>query len=137
MIRINEDDNTILEVTRGNTTNPFYRIAITFPLWNFETEEEENYVFQLTDKITFSVYEKKGYTKKPIFTKSYLVSSLYNEPTESVEIPLTDTDTNKFELLNKKRKYWYDIVLNDTTTILGFDEKGGKQLIVYPEVEEE
>ena len=61
----------------------------------------------------------------------------YTEPTEVVEIPITEEDTKNFPLINKAKTYWFDIVLNDTTTILGYDEDGGKKIIVFPEVTEE
>ena len=37
---------------------------------------------------------------------------------------------------NKKTIYWYDIVLNDDITILGYDDEGAKKIYLYPEGEE-
>lgn len=136
MIAIGDDNQTIM-LTRGDATNTDYnRLAIKFPIYNFDTEETEDYEFQLTDKITITIYEKKGYTKKEILNKEYTIADLgYEEPTTTPEIVLTSTDTNVFELSNKPKTYWYDIVLNDTTTMLGYDENGAKKFIVYPSVE--
>jgi hypothetical protein len=138
MIRIGEDQETIY-ITRGDQpTKEFNRLAFYYPIYNFATEKEENYVFQLDDKITFAVVNKKGYTKEEIFKKDYTLRDLgYVEPTETVEIPITSEDTKEFPLLNKKATYWFDIILNDTTTILGYDDEGAKKIIVFPEVEEE
>lgn len=138
MIAIDEDETTIY-LTKGDSTGTDYNVlALRFPIWNPDTQEEENYEFQLTDKLRFTVFEKKGYTKKEILSKEYTIASLgYVAPTEYPEIPLTSTDTKKFEQLNKKKTYWYDIVLNDTTTILGLDDEGAKKIIVFPEAEEE
>lgn len=138
MIRIDEDQETI-HITRGDTpqTN-FNRIALCYPIYNFATEQEENYKFQPNDNISFVVFNKKGYTKDEIFRLDYKVSDLgYTEEVETIEIPLTEELMKKFPLSNKKQTYWYDISLNDTTTMLGFDEDGGKKMIVYPEAEEE
>ena len=134
MIAIDEDEKT-LHITRGNATQSTYnRLAVKFPIYDFETEETEDYEFQLTDKLTLTVYEKKGYTKNEILTKAYTISELgYDEPTTMPELVLTTEDTNVFELLNKPKTYWYDIVLNDDTTIIGYDEDGGTKFIVYPE----
>ena len=94
----------------------------------------EIYNSMLTDKITFTVYDKKGYTKEEKFRKEYTISDLgYTEPTTTPEIILTAEDTRVFDVINKRKVYWYDIVLNDETTLLGFDNTGGKQFIVYPE----
>lgn len=138
MIRIGEDLETIY-ITRGDQpTKEFNRLAFLFPIYNFGTGKEEIYKFKLDDKITFAVINKKGYTREEIFKKEYTIRELgYTEPTEVVEIPITEEDTKKFPLINKAKTYWFDIVLNDTTTILGYDEDGGKKIIVFPEVTEE
>jgi len=60
----------------------------------------------------------------------------YTEPTQYPEIILTEEDTKAFDLLSKKKTYWYDLVLNDTTTMLGYDEEGASKLVVYPEADE-
>lgn len=136
MIAIGEDRQTIY-LTRGDVPGKFNRIAFYFPIYNFATKKEEKYKFQLTDKIAFVVKEKKGYTKDEVLRIEKTLAEMgYTEPTEYPEIVLTEEDTKAFELLDKKRTYWYDIVLNNTTTILGYDTDGAKKLIVYPEAEE-
>jgi len=133
MIAIGEDKRTIY-LTRGDKTSEFFRLAFYFPIYNFATGKEENYTFQLTDKISFIVKEKKGYTKPDVLRIEKTLAEMgYTEPTQYPEIQLTEEDTKAFDLSNKKKTYWYDIVLNDTTTILGYDENGAKELIVYPE----
>lgn len=136
MISIGEDRQTIY-LTRGDKTSEFFRLAFYFPIYNFTTKQEEKYMFKLTDKISFVVKEKKGYTKEEVLRVEKTIAEMgYTEPTQYPEIILTEEDTKAFELSNKKKTYWYDIVLNDTTTILGYDLDGGKKIIVFPEVEE-
>lgn len=131
-------EGTTIHITRGDKTNEkFNRLAFNFPILNISTGKEENYLFQLDDKISFVVINKKGYTKEEILRKEYTIRELgYTAPIEVVEIPLTEEDTKNFPLANKPKTYWYDIVLNDTTTILGYDDEGAKLLVAYPEVEE-
>ena len=126
------EDNTIIHLTRGDiTTGELNRLAFYLPVSDGETET--NYEFKPTDKISFVVFPKKGYTKNEIFRLDYTVEELgYTEPTTVVEIPLTEELTSKFPLLNKKATYWYDIALNDTLTVLGMDDEGAKKIIVYP-----
>ena len=133
MIKI-EGTNEI-HLTRGDApTTELNRLAVCLPILNVETGEEELYKFKLTDKLTFKVFEKKGYLKEEVFRIDWTLEDLnYPEEQESVEIPLTEELTRLFEETSKKKTYWYDICLNDTTTILGFDEDGAKKLIVYPE----
>lgn len=137
MISIGEDNQT-LYLTRGDIThNNFNKICFNFPIYNFATGQEEYYEFQLTDKIAFVVKEKKGYTKTEVLRVERTIAEMgYTEPTTTPEIILTEEDTKVFELKDKPTTYWYDIVLNDTTTILGYDEEGAKKLIVYPEAGE-
>jgi hypothetical protein len=137
MIAIGEDKQTIY-LTRGDITDKHRRIAFYYPIWNFETGKEEKYEFQLTDKIAFVVKQKKGYTKSEILRVEKTLAEMgYTEPTQYPEIQLTEEDTKAFDLIDKKATYWYDIVLNDTTTILGYDNDGAKKLIVFPEADEE
>ena len=136
MIAIGEDKRTIY-LTRGDTTREFFRLSFYFPIWNFKTGQEEKYTFQLTDKIAFVVKEKKGYTKQEVLRVEKTLEEMgYVEPTQYPEIILTKEDTKVFDLLNKKKTYWYDIILNDTTTMLGYDEEGASKIIVYPEADE-
>ena len=134
-----DDDQTTIHLTKGDATgSEINRLALQYPIWDFENEEETLYEFQLSDKLTFTIFEKKGYTKVELLKKSYTIASLgYVLPTTTPELVLTDDDTKVFEQLNKRQTYWYDIVLNDTTTILGMDEDGAKKIIVYPEAEED
>ena len=128
------DDRKTIHLTRGDVTSKFYRLAFNFPIYNFETKQEENYQFQPEDKISFIVKPKKGYTKKEVLRIEKTIREMgYVLPTEFPEIILTEEDTKVFELVDKPTTYWYDIVLNDTTTILGYDQDGAKKLIVYPE----
>lgn len=132
------DDRTTIYITRGDTTTgEFNRLAFILPIYNAETQEEELYEFKSTDKITFVAFSKKGYTKTEILRKEYILKDIgYTENTTTPEIPLEGIDTKKFPLTNKAATYWYDIVLNDDLTILGFDGDGSKKIIVYPEIGE-
>lgn len=62
MIEIGDDQETIY-ITRGDIPT-FSKLAFYFPILNAETGLEENYKFQLDDKITFCVKEKKRIWKK-------------------------------------------------------------------------
>ena len=137
MIAIGEDRQTKY-LTRGDVSGQFNRIAFYYPIYNFATKKEEKYKFQLTDKIAFVVKEKKGYTKTEVLRIEKTLAEMGEvEPTYYPEIQITEEDAKAFDLLDKKKTYWYDIVLNDTTTILGYDTDGAKKLIIFPEAEEE
>jgi hypothetical protein len=133
MLAIEEDLRTLV-LTRGDKTSEYNRIAFYYPIYNHSTEKEENYVFKPSDKITLIINTKKGYTKTKVLEKTYLLSEIgFVEETEYPEIVLTPEDTNLFDLADKPVTYYYEVVLNDYTTILGHDnEEGAARLIVLP-----
>lgn len=103
-----------IHLTRGDTTI----IDLTV----------DNYTFKVGDKIEFRVYNKKMLEKRAVLSKSIVVQ----EETSSVAIELTTEDTKIGEIRNKSIEYWYEIELNDKQTIIGYDNKGPKTLILYP-----
>lgn len=139
MIKIDEEDRTTIMLTRGDSTDGYNnKIAFCSPYYDSSTETIEYQYIQPTDKISFVVYDKKGYTKEEVLRKSYTLKQIgYETQTKYPELVLTSEDTKKFPLKNKATTYWYDIILNDNKTIVGYDEEGAKKIIVYPEAEEE
>lgn len=96
------------------------------------TLEDITYVFvQFSegDKITLNVYEKNGYGKEPLMSKTIVAGA---DDVESVYIYLTEEDTTFGKPVNKDTIYWYDITLNNETTLVCYDEEGPKEFIVYP-----
>ena len=92
-----------------------------------------DYDFQKGDKVSFIIVPKGGYTKGPVFRKDVEI----NDTTKIVNFDLKAEDTKIGDMINKKVKYWYNVVLNDDQTILGSDENGEKEFILYPETGEE
>lgn len=89
----------------------------------------DDYTFQVDDKVEFRVYNKKKLNEPPVLTKEITVE----EETDSINISLTPEETKIGEPLNKATTYWYEIELNDEQTVVGYDEDGAKELILYPE----
>lgn len=85
------------------------------------------YEFQVGDVIRLRIYEKKKYNE-PIVE----VTKTVETAATSVELNLTKENTTIGEDINKPITYWYEISLNETTTIIGYDEDGAKELVVYP-----
>ena len=107
--------NNKIELTRGDKAIITLRVS--------------NYTFKVGDTISFRVYNKGALEKEPLITEIVNV----NEESESVSIVLSNITTKIGEMGNKPVTYWYEISLNNETTVLGFDDKGGKELILYPE----
>lgn len=89
----------------------------------------EDYTFKVGDTIEFRVYNKRGLDKQAILTKEITVEA----ETEKIDISLSSDETKFGEIVNKPVTYWYEIELNDNQTIIGYDEDGAKELILYPE----
>lgn len=123
MIKINNKTKTI-SINRGDDNVGF---NFSIPI-----DEETNYTFQVGDVIKFGVYNAKELDKPAVLLKSIT----NDEEKETITITLTKEETSIGELDNKAITYWYEIQLNDDT-IIGFDEKGAKEFIVYPEGSDE
>lgn len=106
---------TTIEVTRGDS------MAINFSI--------DGYTFTPGDKVEFRVYNAKGLNEEPLLSKVVYI----NEETVIVRIEISPLETKIGEMINKAITYWYEIELNDASTILGYDEDGAKELILYPE----
>ena len=129
MYGIDLEEDTI-HLTRGDKLE----FSFYYPILNIDDDTISNYVFQKGDKVTFVVKQKKGYAdiEKEVFRKTFIIS----EETPYPLITLSGEETKWGEVKNKKTVYWYDIVLNDEITILGFDENGAKKIYLYPESRE-
>ena len=124
MIRIDPEDDFTIHLTRGD------RCSLKVKAINADTQEQ--YYFPAGSKVTFAIVPKLGYTEGAVLKKTVDVL----EDTEEVEILLTENDTKIGDMIDKKVKYWYNVVVNDDITIIGSDEDGEKTIIIYPEVGE-
>lgn len=115
---IKMDEEKTIHLTRGDATGELNVLPISI----------DNYTFNANDKLTLIVMDKKGYRQEPYIKKDYIVA----QAGATFNLTLTHNDTKVFPLTNKKKTYWYDLVLNDNTTIYGFDENNAKKFIVYP-----
>ena len=95
---------------------------------SLENLTEQYYQFQVGDIVKFNIYERKGYDKEPLLSKSIEVL----ETAYELEIPLNEEDTTFGEIPNKAITYWYDITLNEDLTLVCFNEEGAKEFIMYP-----
>lgn len=138
MITVDKNGTTI-RITRGDATGGYNnKLAFKCPYIDMKTKEKKEMTIKLNDVISFVVYEKKGYTKKEILRKDYTLRQIgYRKETTTPELPLEEIVTKKFPLTNKPVTYWYDIVINNKYTVIGYDDKGPKKVVVYPEADEE
>lgn len=107
--------NNEIELTRGDTAP--IKLTIT------------NYTFQAGDKVEFRAYDKKALDKEPIISKTVIV----DEPIEEIVFDLTSEDTKVGVMANKPIVCWYEVELNDSITVIGYDSEGAKILTLYPE----
>ena len=99
-----------------------------------KNNDETDYTFQKGDVVRLNVFKSKD-CGCVVLTKDVTV----NEESTSVDISLTSEDTTIDELINKPKKYWYEVILNPETneqTIIGYDLDGEKEFWLYPEAKE-
>ena len=123
MIKVNNNTKRI-SINRGDDNIGF---NFSIPI-----DDQTNYTFQVGDEIKFGVYNKKELEKKAVLLKTITV----DEETETINIDFTKEETSIGSIENKPVTYWYEIQLNDDT-IIGYDENGAKEFIVYPEGSDE
>lgn len=96
-----------------------------------KNNDESDYTFQKDDVVQLKVMEKQN-VSNIILKKETTVS----EESTTIDINLTKDDTRIGDLINAPVKYWYEVELNPDSnpiTILGYDENGPKEFILYPE----
>lgn len=85
--------------------------------------------FEQGDKITMNVYEEERMEDQPVMS----VEAHPIPGTSYANIIMTEQDTKIGDYINEKTKFWYEIVINDVDTIIGFDDNGPALFILYPE----
>lgn len=109
--------NNIIYCTRGDKGN----VPLTLPT---NEDKTELYVFKVGDKVRIGVYEEDKLDGCAVILKEVEVT----EPTDTVIIPLTSNETKIGELVNEPVDYWYEVILNDEETIIGYDEETGAKI---------
>ena len=109
--------NNTIYCTRGDKGN----IPITIPL---DEENTEFYKFQVGDKVRIGVYEEDKLDGCALILKEVEVTEI----SELVSISLTSDETRIGDIINEPVDYWFEIIFNDDTTILGYDEETGAKI---------
>lgn len=116
------DSEKKIHVTRGDSGT----IVITA-----QNNDGSDHEFQIGDVIRLKVMEKNDVTNI-VLTKDIVVE----ENSKSIDMGLNSKETRIGEYINSPVTYWYEVELNpetNSTTIIGYDEDGPKELILYPE----
>jgi len=88
------------------------------------------YTFLTSDVLTMNVITPKKYTDGVVFTKDFTISV---EGVNQV-LELTALETKSMcNMINEPLTLWYEIVLNDDETLVGYDADGAKLAVIYPE----
>ena len=99
-----------------------------------KNDDKTDYVFKKDDVVRLNVFKSKDYGHI-VLTKDVKVE----KESTSVDIPLTSKETTIEQLINKPKKYCYEVILNPDTneqTIIGYDTNGEKEFWLYPEGKE-
>lgn len=115
------DTNKTISFNRGD------KVSFTF---NADDSDGNPYTFLTTDVITMNVFRPKKYTDGAVFTIDFAVDT---EGT-SVTLELTAVNTKAMcPMINEPLTLWYELVLNDDETLVGYDDDGPKLMKIYPE----
>lgn len=117
-------DGTTIYCTRGDNGNTLGN-NIEF---GYEDVDGNPVSFTVGQRVIFKVFDPKN-VQNVLIQKEIIVEEICN----SITIPLTDEDTSFGDYINKPIKYNYEISIDDTGTIIGYDEEGPKLFILLPE----
>lgn len=88
--------------------------------------------FKPHDILKIYICEQGDYSNV-LFSKQFSI----DEESAEVAIKLTSEETKMGEPLKQgSRTYWYEIELNGDTTLVGYDNKGPKLFVLWPEAVE-
>lgn len=88
-----------------------------------------NKTFEPNDTITINIVKENDYSSV-VFTKTVTIE----EESSTFNLSLTGSETKLGEVIKSEpRTYWYEIQLNNDTTLVGYDHNGPKKLILFPE----
>ena len=121
MIKYNNSTKQI-QITRGDTIS--FRISA-------KDEEGHSYIFEEGSILKFKVTEANN-ENVVVLEKDINIES----QTTKVDIALSSEDTKIGCYINEPVIYWYEISLvhgNIVQTIIGYDKKGAKEFVLYPE----
>lgn len=117
-------EGSTIHLTRGDIA--------TIEVSTIVEDTGEDYVFQTGDIVRLTVVEKNNYGNV-VLTKEF---KLQEGGTTVVDIILSTDDTRIGGVISKPKKYYYEVELNPDTaprTIVGHDDDGPKEFILYPE----
>lgn len=115
MIRI---DGKTIKISRGDSG--FIKLTISL-------SATQKYEFQIGDKVQLRILEKKNYDNV-VIKKEVIIQNICTE----VEINLEEQDTTIGDIVNKPQTFWYEVSLNEIQTVVGYDDDGPAEFIVYP-----
>lgn len=113
-MKFNKEDKSI-EINRGATG--------TLKVTNTKGS------FSIGDKLKFSIVERGNYNNV-LFQKEYEIT----EESNIAYIQLKSEDTRFCDVISKEEIFWYELELNDSQTLIGYDSEKAKNFILYPEV---
>lgn len=99
-----------------------------------KNDDGTDYAFKKGESIRFTIVEVKK-VEEIVLAKEIQIE----KESLSVEVPLYSEETAIGQIINKPKKYWYEVVLitdGEEQTILGYDDEGPKEFILYPEAKE-
>lgn len=92
-------------------------------------EKDADSLFEVGDTVKFSIM-KRGDCSDVILQKIFTVE----EESNTFCITLTSDETRIGPAFKTgHRTYWYEIERNESITLMGYNHRGPKELILYPE----
>lgn len=124
MIDVRPEEEDAIYCTRGDSTYTLGNPIVFSPI------DKDGNPFDLTpgQKVFFKVFNPKDFNE--VFIQKEIDIS---EVCSSVDIHLSSEDTTFGPIINKEVTYFYEISIDGTGTIIGYDPERKPRFILLPE----
>lgn len=105
--------------TRGDDLNLDFKISTDLGEYEFEPG----------DVVRIGIYGERKMNKDAVLIKDFEIE----EPTPVCNIFISGEDMKLGNLINRPKKYWYEIILNGDLTVVGYSKDKPAILTLLPE----
>lgn len=87
------------------------------------------YTFEPGDVVRIGIYRERKMNQDAVLIKEFKIE----ESTPICHILISGEDMKLGNLINMPKNYWYEIILNDDLTVVGYSKKSPAILTLLPE----
>lgn len=87
------------------------------------------YTFAIGDVLRIGIYNARAFDKDALLIKDFKIV----EESDTYHIHISSEDMKIGKLINRPKDYWYEIILNNDLTVIGYSKDNPAILTLLPE----